>query len=261
MPIIGLTCWERPVDTNYARAERTHMLSSTYTTALVAAGATPVLLPSVGPEHAERVVSTIDGLVISGGGDIDPGRYGAQNTRSSEVDTERDAWELALVSAARRRGVPLLGICRGCQLLNVAFGGTLHQHVWDSEAHPDLWNEDRTTLATGHHDVALTGILTRIYGEDARRVNSLHHQAIDRLGEGLEVVATAPDGRIEGVTATGSWFALAVQWHPERLADEQALFGWITEQADRWSAHTRIDAGENTNSPAAAVTSTRSPSE
>lgn len=233
MPVIGLTCWERPFDTNYARAERTHMLSSTYTTALVAAGATPVLLPSIGPEHAERVVSAIDGLVISGGGDIDPGRYGAENTRSSEVDTERDAWELALVSAARRRGVPLLGICRGCQLLNVAFGGTLHQHVWDSEAHPDLWNEDRTMLVTGHHDVALTGILTKIYGEDARRVNGLHHQAIDRLGDGLEVVATAPDGGIEAVATTDSWTALAVQWHPERLADEQALFGWITEQAAR----------------------------
>lgn len=233
MPVIGLTCWERPFDTNYARGERTHMLSSTYTTWLVAAGATPVLLPSVALEHAARVVTAIDGLVITGGGDIDPDRYGAENTHSSEVDTERDAWELALVSAARRQGVPLLGICRGCQLLNVAFGGTLHQHVWDTQDHPDLWNEDRTMLVTGHHDVALTGILTDIYGKDARRVNGLHHQAIDRLGEGLEVVATAPDGRIEAVAASGSWTALAVQWHPERLSDEQALFAWITEQAAR----------------------------
>lgn len=127
----------------------------------------------------------------------------------------------------------MLGVCRGLQVLNVALGGTLHQHVWDSDEHTHLWNADRTHLATGHHDVALNGTLREIYGKDARRVNSLHHQSIDRIGRGLEVAATAPDGRIEAAASTEPWPAIGVQWHPERLdlADEQPLFRWITEQS------------------------------
>jgi putative glutamine amidotransferase len=192
-----------------------------------------MLLPSIDPAFADLAVSRIDGLVISGGGDIDPARYGQANTESSEIDAVRDAWELALVGAARRRNIPLLGICRGLQILNVGMGGTLRQHVWGSDDHIHLWNEDRTHLASGHHDVALGGILREVYGKDRRRVNSLHHQAIDSLGEELEVVATASDGVVEAVASIGEWPALAVQWHPERLdlADEQPLFGWITDQA------------------------------
>ncbi|MEX2654461.1 MAG: gamma-glutamyl-gamma-aminobutyrate hydrolase family protein [Acidimicrobiia bacterium] len=229
MPVIGLSCWERPYDTTIASGERHHMLSATYTTALLAAGAIPVLLPSIDPDHAPAVISRIDGLVITGGGDIDPSRYGAENTDSTDIDPIRDAWELALVTEARRQGVPMLGICRGSQILNVALGGTLHQHVWGSVDHPHLWNEDRTQLANGHHDVTLDGKLREIYGKDARRVNSLHHQSLDRIGSDLEVMATAPDGRTEAVATTGRWPAVAVQWHPERLdlADEQPLFRWI----------------------------------
>ncbi|MEX1004859.1 MAG: gamma-glutamyl-gamma-aminobutyrate hydrolase family protein [Acidimicrobiia bacterium] len=235
MPVIGLTCWERPFDTNYARQERTHMLSSTYTNVLVAAGATPVLLPSVDVNHADTVMSTIDGLVITGGGDMDPSAYGSDNTDSSEIDTTRDRWELALVAAARRHGVPLLGVCRGCQVLNVAFGGTLRQHVWGTPAHPHLLDPSGTQLETGYHDIAMEGLLVEIYDQHTRRVNSLHHQAIDIVGDGLDVVATASDGGIEAVVATGPWAALGVQWHPERpdLTDEQPLFRWITEQAGR----------------------------
>ena len=231
MPLIGLTCWERPYETKYAAAERTHMLSSTYTDALVAAGATPILLPSVGLEHVEVVIAALDGLVISGGGDIDPARYGAINTESAEIDSRRDAWELALVRAARLTGTPLLGVCRGCQVLNVALGGTLNQHVWGSGPHPDLWNEDRTKLANGEHGVELSGVLADIYGTDRRAVNSLHHQSIDRLGDGLDIVATAPDGHVEGVVASDGWPALAVQWHPERLATDAPIFTWITARA------------------------------
>jgi putative glutamine amidotransferase len=233
MPVIGLTCWERPFDTNYARQERTHMLSSTYTKVLLEAGATPVLLPSIDPRHAETVITAIDGLVITGGGDMDPAAYGATNTDSSEIDPARDSWELALVAAARSRQVPLLGVCRGCQVLNVALGGSLRQHVWGTDAHPHLLDAGGTRLETGYHDIAMEGLLVEIYGKAARRVNSLHHQAIDIVGEGLDVVATASDGGIEAVTATGPWPALGVQWHPERpdLTDEKPLFHWIAEQA------------------------------
>lgn len=233
MPIVGLSCWERPLDTILARGERHHLLSATYTAALTAAGATPVILPSVEPALADLAVSRVDGLIISGGGDIDPARYAADNTDSTDLDPIRDAWEFALVEAARRRDIPLLGICRGLQVLNVALGGSLRQHVWGSADHAPLWNQDRTQLATGHHDVALGGPLRELYGKDSRRVNSLHHQGVARLGDELEVVATAGDGGVEAVVSTGRWTALAVQWHPERLdlADEQPLFRWITERA------------------------------
>src|SRR5690606_36614519 len=150
-PVIGLSCWERLYDTDYARRERTHMLSATYTAALVTAGATPLLLPSLPPEHADQSAAAIDGLVLTGGDDIDPRRYGACATASTGIDPTRDGWELALVDAARRRGIPLLGICRGCQILNVSRGGTLHQHVWGTEAHPPLRDADH--LATGQHDI------------------------------------------------------------------------------------------------------------
>lgn len=235
MPVIGLTCWDRPFDTNYALQERTHMLSSTYTEVLVAAGATPVLLPSIDPRHVDIVLESVDGLVITGGGDMDPATYGAANSDSSDVDRARDQWELALVAAARRHQVPVLGVCRGCQVLNVALGGTLRQHVWGSKSHPHLLDASGTRLETGYHDVSLEGLLVEIYSKDSRRVNSLHHQAIDIVGDGLEVVATTSDGEIEAVVATGPWPALGVQWHPERpdLTDEHPLFRWITEQAAR----------------------------
>lgn len=231
MPVIGLSCWERSLDTTLASGERHHLLSSSYTIALTTAGATPLMLPSIDPAFADLAVSRIDGLVISGGGDIDPARYGQTNTDSSEIDPIRDAWELALVEAATRRNIPVLGICRGLQILNVGLGGTLRQHVWGSQDHVHLWNEDRTHLASGYHDVALEGVLRELYGKDRRRVNSLHHQAIDELGAGLKVVATAPDGVVEAIASVGDWPALAVQWHPERQLDEEPLFGWITEQA------------------------------
>lgn len=208
------------------------MLSATYTAALVAVGATPVLLPSVTPDHAAAVVARMDGILISGGGDVDPARYGAENVASTDIDPIRDAWELALVEAARAAGKPLLGICRGAQVLNVAFGGTLEQHVWGSEDHPDLWNAERTFLRLGSHDVTLAGTLREIYGKDRRQVNSYHHQSVDQVGEGLVVIASADDGRPEGLASLGEWPALAVQWHPERLdlADEQPLFRWLVEE-------------------------------
>ncbi|HSJ29723.1 MAG TPA: gamma-glutamyl-gamma-aminobutyrate hydrolase family protein [Acidimicrobiia bacterium] len=257
MPVIGLSCWERPLDTTIASGERHHMLSSTYTAAITAAGGTPLLLPSVDPTHARAAVERLDGLVITGGGDIDPARYGAENTASIDIDHARDAWELALLEAARDLSVPMLGVCRGVQILNVGLGGSLLQHVWDSDAHVHLWNPGRTHLATGHHDVRLAGVLADIYGSETHHVNSLHHQSLDRLGLGLAVVATAPDGRIEAVTSTGPWKALGVQWHPERLDGDDPLFRWVVAgAAERQAARV-----ENTREPSDSDTVIVSPSE
>jgi len=120
-------------------------------------------------------------------------------------------------------------------MLAVESGGSLRQHVWGSDTHPDLWNHDRTRRATGHHDVVLSGILVGIYGTDRRTVASLHHQAVAAVGEGLEVVATAPDGTIEALAGTGEWPVLAVQWHPERVpfTEEGVLFEWLVRVAAR----------------------------
>lgn len=231
MAVIGISCAQRSLDTVIARAERHHLLSATYVDAVAAAGATPVILPVLDPGEAGEVVSRLDGLLVSGGGDIDPGRYGHRTTASTDIDPDRDGWELALVDAAGTAGLPVLGICRGVQILAVAGGGTLRQHVWGTDDHLHLSNGDETFLSSGHHDVELSGALAELYGKDRRTVNSLHHQAIDRVPAGYEVVATAPDGVVEGIASQA---AIGVQWHPERLdlADEQPLFEWLTANAE-----------------------------
>lgn len=233
MPVIGLTCYDSPLDTTIATAEPHNLLSRTYTDALLAVGAIPILLPAAGPDNVERVLDLLDGLVISGGGDIDPWLYGQENTDSTDIDGRRDAWELALVRSARRRGLPTLGICRGCQIVNVAAGGDLRQDAWDTDTHVDLWNHDRTHRATDHHPVTLSGPLVEVYGTAERLVNTLHHQSLDRIGADLDVVATAPDGCVEAVAASDGWRMLAVQWHPERmdLSDERPLFEWLVDAA------------------------------
>ena len=229
MAVIGLTCHDREIGTSLADSEAHHLLSRTYTDAILESGGIPIVLPAAPVSAVATVLDRIDGLLITGGGDIDPVRYGRENERSSEIDGRRDVWELALVAGARRRGLPTLGICRGCQSVNVVAGGTLHQHVWGTEHHRHLMNEERTRLATDHHDVELSGLLKEIYGTGRRRVNTLHHQSIADLGPGLSVAATAPDGIIEGVAGEDGWPVVAVQWHPERMdpADERPLFDWL----------------------------------
>ncbi len=203
------------------------LLPQNYVDQVAAAEGAPVLLPPV--PGAEAVISRLDGLILSGGPDIEPARYGQQpGPRTTVVRPGRDAAELAFFRAAVSAGVPVLGICRGMQLMNVALGGTLIQHLPDVVGHEE---HSPVPGAMGSHEVTpgpgsrLAGIL----GEGARVVPTHHHQGVDKLGAGLVATAWAPDGTVEAVEIDGP-FAVGVQWHPE-AGDDPALFLALIEAA------------------------------
>jgi putative glutamine amidotransferase len=208
------------------------LLPQQYCAQVAAAGGIPVLLPPL--PGIEQAVGRLDGLVLSGGADLDPGQYGAAaHGKTYGVRPDRDAAEAALLAAALERGLPLLGICRGLQVINVARGGTLHQHLPDLVGHT---GHGPAPGAYGSHPVRVTpgsrlaGVLGRT---EVDGVPTHHHQAIDRLGEGLTAVAWTPDGVIEAVEleAPGSPFALAVQWHPEAGTDLRLLRALVAAAA------------------------------
>ena len=209
-----------------------------YVAALDRAGACPVLLPPGTGPTAHDVLAHFDGLLLAGGGDVEPARYGAAaHPEVYGVDPVRDQAELDLVGAAIDLGIPTLAICRGLQVLNVALGGTLYQHLpeldgMDLHGHP---REDASVL----HDVKVAGgtRLAEACGREVVRGTSHHHQAIDRPGDGLTVVALSGDGVIEGVELShpdAPWL-VGVQWHPEITASQdpvqQALFDALVVQA------------------------------
>ena len=163
----------------------------------------------------------VDALVLTGGADVNPALYGeAPHSRLGEMSDVRDEWEIALIMAARARNTPVLAICRGAQILNVALGGALYQDL-PTERPGDINHDPDISRNTRSHDVEIAGEsrLARAVGLTRMRTNSVHHQAISRVAGELRVVATAPDGVIEGVeSAEGSdWWCVGVQWHPEDL--------------------------------------------
>lgn len=165
---------------------------------------------------AQQLLRDLDALVLQGGGDIAPSWYGGANAPDARPDRQRDAFELALIDAALQSGKPLLGICRGCQLLNVAFGGSLYQDL--AAQRPDgIRHSDRERYDEHAHGVQLStgGLLRRCYARDTGRVSSAHSQGVHRLGRGLIVEARcSEDGLIEALRADTGW-AVGVQWHPE----------------------------------------------
>ncbi|MDQ2650788.1 MAG: gamma-glutamyl-gamma-aminobutyrate hydrolase family protein [Actinomycetota bacterium] len=214
-----------------------------YVDAVLEAGGLPVVLPILTPDLAAEALAGCHGLLLTGGGDVDPTRYGAEaHPEVYGVDPRRDAWELALLSAT---DLPVLGICRGSQLINVAAGGTLVQHLPD---HTDVVHRDRERDREYVHEVDVTPVsrLHAVLGHRRVGVNSLHHQAVDRVGAGLQVVATATDGTIEAVESTGDRQVLAVQWHPELLAEREphrSLFTWLIAAADAHRTHDSAGLG------------------
>ena len=215
-------------------------VNAAYLRAVEQAGGVPVLLaPQLSATARDTLWARLDGLVLTGGGDVDPTRFGeSPHPKTTLVSTERDALELELVDRALRDDVPIFAICRGLQVLNVALGGSLHQHV------PDVFGAklahsqgDKRHVAT--HDVKLQTEGTRIgaiVGASDLRVNSFHHQAVHRLGRDLRDVGWAPDNVIEALEhADGRRFVVAVQWHPEDLvshdAGARALFSAVVDAA------------------------------
>ncbi|MEU5363656.1 gamma-glutamyl-gamma-aminobutyrate hydrolase family protein [Streptomyces sp. NPDC005925] len=197
------------------------LLPAGYPRLVQRAGGLAVMLPPDVPEHAAATVARLDAVVIAGGPDVDPARYGARrDPRTGPAAAERDTWELALIDAALTARVPLLGICRGMQLLNVALGGTLVQHL---DGHAEMVG------VFGEH--AVSPVAGTRYAElvpEATSVPTYHHQAVDRLGEGLIVSARAADGTAEALElpADAGW-VLGVQWHPEMGTDVRVMRGVV----------------------------------
>ena len=199
-----------------------------YAASVAAAGGLPVGLSR--DAAPSQVLARLDALVLSGGADIDPRAYGqAPSPDLGPVEPERDAWEFELLEGAIERRLPVLAICRGLQLLNVARGGTLVQHVAPDigVGHPRF---DRPRDEPAHPVTLLDGSLAaQVLGPEVA-VNSLHHQIVDRVGTGLAVTGRAPDGVIEALELPG-WPLLAVQWHPEMLAPPSLVMSWLIAEA------------------------------
>ena len=200
-----------------------------YVQSILRAGGLPLLLPTAAVDPVDPWIERIQGLVLIGGGDIDPSRYGAASHETIyNLDDDRDACELALATGALQRRLPLLAICRGMQVVNVVLGGTLHRHL--PEVFGDKVAHRRPPRETTQHpvDIASDTQIARAVGTTGVMAVSWHHQAVDRLGEGLRPVAWAEDGVIEAVELDGNPNLLAVQWHPELSAAEdpaqQGLF-------------------------------------
>jgi putative glutamine amidotransferase len=211
-------------------------LGLAYMRAVERAGGLPVALAPLDPDSVEPLLDHLGGLLLTGGPDIDPSAYGADaHPELGPTDSAVDAFELALCRQADARGLPILGICRGAQVLNVARGGTLHQHVPElgdgALQHRQLEPGDRTTHTV---DVSLDSALAQITGAGAVQVNSFHHQAVDRLGVALGPVAWAEDGLVEAIEDLDGCFVLGVQWHAETLIERSehlALFERLVELA------------------------------
>jgi putative glutamine amidotransferase len=215
--------------------EGAYALPEPYVAALRAAGARTALLPPAQPAPAEEVLAPFDGLLLAGGGDIEPACYGAADHPAQYgLDPDRDELELALARAAVRLGTPTLGICRGVQLLNVAFGGTLVQHLPDGDGHVRHRDEAKQALhgLKAEPDSRLAEALGQVEVEGL----SHHHQGLDRLGEGFRPVAWAPDGLVEGIERDQGWI-VGVLWHPESTAAadpvQRRLLSFFVDVASR----------------------------
>lgn len=244
-PLIGITTYyvERSEinNTNRVRGipgEDMTLLPLDYSRSIEAVGGVPVVLPVTSRDTWTELLPRLDGLLLIGGEDVDPRLYGQRPQKAlALVNPVRDCFESALLRQALQNELPILGICRGLQLINVICGGTLHQDLPVPQAglgaHA-FWQYPKGAYS---HDVHLQPgtYLQKLYQKDRIGVNSFHHQGIDRLGKGLMVAARAEDGLVEAVEGTGPGFLLAVQWHPETMTeyhDEHlVLFAALTDAA------------------------------
>ena len=218
-PVVGLTTYGERVAYGVWNHDAV-LLPRTYPDVVFAAGGIPVLLPP--RAEAAAAVDRIDALVLSGGPDIDPQRYGAdRHPRTGDARAERDAAEIAMLQRALERGIPVLGVCRGLQMLNVALGGTLVQHLPDTVGHnghnpiPGVFGTTTVDLVPGGRVATAVGTTVA--------VQCHHHQALDRLADGLVVTGRAGDGTVEAVELDGRPFVVGVQWHPEQDATDIRL--------------------------------------
>ena len=235
-PLIGIT-------TRNGRDADGHPLTAlqhTYTKAIVQAGGLPILIPSMlAEEDFLDLYSRVAGILFTGGGDVSLGYFnGSDHPRIGEVDEARDATEISLMRAAVNDGKPVLGICRGAQVMNIALGGTLYTHIYDQlkGALDHAYPGDLRRVLVHPVNVDETSRSAGIFGETLLNVNSLHHQGLKDIAPGLRPTGYAPDGLVEVVEITDHPYAVAVQWHPEWLTDQvpmQRLFKSFVVAAER----------------------------
>jgi putative glutamine amidotransferase len=239
-PVIGLTTYLEQAKQGVWDV-RASFLPQQYFDSVTASGGVAVLLPpQPSPDAAAAaVLDGLDGLILTGGLDVQPELSGAErHPLTDPARADRDAWELALLAGARERGIPVFGICRGLQLINVAFGGTLHQHL------PEALGTERFRIGGGvfaentvevDADTKLAGLL----GAGPFGVHSYHHQGVDRVGEGLVVTARTDDGLVQAFETPGEDYLVAVQWHPEENSADRRLFLGLVAAADAYAASRR----------------------
>jgi putative glutamine amidotransferase len=232
-PVIGIAAHPRIVEIATGR-ELLHTANRFYVDGVERAGGVPVVLPVLDPDAVDYMLNVVDGVLLTGGGDVAPSRYGAMPISETHgVDPMRDAFEIRLIQAAIEADVPMLATCRGMQVLNVAMGGSLIQHVPHAtgQQHDRV---DRWRDAVHRVKVEPDSHLAEALGATEVEVNSIHHQAVDQAAPGTRAVAWAEDDTVEAIEVPGSPHIVAVQWHPELLEDwpeHQGLFRQLVEHA------------------------------
>jgi putative glutamine amidotransferase len=214
-------------------------LTAAYVTALENAGLVPIIIPPLSNERAAAaILESVSGLVLTGGGDVDPARYGeTPHPKIRSINPARDATESALIEEAKNRGTPVLAICRGIQILNVALGGTLVQDI-ASQCGTDIGHDDEGARNSRAHPIAIEpgSLIAAAMGTESCSVNSFHHQSVKQVADGMRVTARSPDGVVEGLESVGNdWWVLAVQWHPEEMNEspepwDRGLFNAFARQ-------------------------------
>jgi putative glutamine amidotransferase len=237
-PLIGITTNQ----SSNAFGQPTVMLMQSYVHAILQAGGVPVLIPSLIAEDGwDALYARLDGILFSGGGDIALEHFaGDPHPRIDDVDLARDSVELKMIQAAASDGKPFLGICRGCQVLNVGLGGTLFTHILDQlpNALDHSYPGNMRTVLVHEVKIEEGTHIAEILGEPIVKVNSLHHQGLKDIAPSLRVAGHAPDGLVEAIELPDHPFGLAVQWHPEWLTDQQStrnLFRKFVEAAEKSS--------------------------
>ena len=236
-PVIGLTTYLEQAKQGVWDV-RAAFLPQQYFDSVTASGGVAVLLPpQPDPEGAAvAVLDGLDGLILTGGLDVEPALYGAErHPLTDPARPDRDAWELALYRGAEERRMPVLAICRGLQLVNVAHGGSLHQHL------PDALGTERYRIgggvfATNEVTVDEGSRLAELIGPGALDVHSYHHQGIDRLGDGLVATARTDDGLVQAFESDGGGYLVGVQWHPEENREDRRLFAGLVAEASVYAA-------------------------
>ena len=213
-------------------------LTAAYVTALESAGLIPLIVPPLSRASAAAVIlDSVSGLVLTGGEDVDPARYGEKrHEKIRSINAARDATEIALIEGAKARGKPVLAICRGIQILNVALGGTLVQDI-PSQLDTKIAHDEDSPRNSRSHDISIEpgSLIAKAVGTEHCTVNSFHHQSVKRVADGMRVTARSPDGVIEGLESADDWWVIAVQWHPEEMTDspepwDRGLFKAFAQQ-------------------------------